>query len=296
MAEIIDGRAIATKLRTAVSQQSEYLAQAGVQAGLAVILVGEDPASQIYVRNKERAAKKVGVAAETIRYPATVGEAEVLAKIDSLNQNPKIDAILVQSPLPAHMNEATIQAAISPAKDVDGFHPENIGRLFAGRDEFYPIANTPRGVMTMLAHEGVFPNGQNAVVIGRSILVGRPMFALLAKAGATVSLLHRGTPLALRKQLVQAADIVVVAAGQPKLLTAEDIKPGAIVIDVGINRLPDGSLVGDVDFASVSKVAGKITPVPGGVGPMTIATLLETTVELAAEHHGIELEQGWQNI
>ncbi|KRN32544.1 bifunctional 5,10-methylenetetrahydrofolate dehydrogenase/5,10-methenyltetrahydrofolate cyclohydrolase [Weissella halotolerans] len=296
MAEIIDGRTIAKELRTAVSQQTERLAQVGVKAGLAVILVGDDPASQIYVRNKERAAKKVGVVAETLHYPTTVTQAELLTKIDYLNQNPTVDAILVQSPLPAHINEETIQAAISPAKDVDGFHPENIGRLFAGRNEFYPVANTPRGVMTMLAHEGVSLDGKNAVVIGRSILVGRPMFALLAKAGATVSLLHRGTPSALKRQLVQAADIVVVAAGHPNLLKGEDIKPGAVVIDVGINRMDDGSLVGDVDFQAVSQLASKITPVPGGVGPMTIATLLETTVELAARHHGIELEQGWQNI
>ncbi|MBX4172764.1 bifunctional methylenetetrahydrofolate dehydrogenase/methenyltetrahydrofolate cyclohydrolase [Weissella viridescens] len=296
MAELIDGRLIAKELRAAVKAQVEVLQGYNVVPGLAVILVGDDPASEIYVRNKGRAAEKVGVDAQTIRYAADLSEAEVIAKIAELNADPAIDAILVQSPLPEHMNEQHIQEAISPEKDVDGFHPENVGKLFANRHGFFPVANTPRGVMTMLHHEHVELAGKNAVVVGRSVLVGTPMFALLQRENATVSLLHKYTPDALRHQLLRQADIIVVATGVPELIKAEDVQPGAVVIDVGINRMEDGHLVGDVDFAAVEPIAGKITPVPGGVGPMTIATLLETTVELAAQHHDVTLEAGWQNI
>ncbi|MBM7616479.1 methylenetetrahydrofolate dehydrogenase (NADP+)/methenyltetrahydrofolate cyclohydrolase [Weissella uvarum] len=296
MAEIIDGRLIAKELRAAVKKQVAVLNEANVIPGLAVILVGDDPASEIYVRNKGRAAEKVGVAAQTFQYDASLSEAELIAKIEGLNADPAIDAILVQSPLPDHINEQRIQEAILPQKDVDGFHPENVGQLFADRKGFFPVANTPRGVMTMLHHEHVELSGKNAVVVGRSVLVGTPMFALLQRENATVSLLHRHTPEALRHQLLQQADLIVVAVGVPKLIQGEDIKPGAVVIDVGINRMDDGKLIGDVDFEAAEPKASLITPVPGGVGPMTIATLLETTVELAAIHHGIQLEAGWQNI
>ncbi|GAK31421.1 methenyltetrahydrofolate cyclohydrolase [Weissella oryzae SG25] len=296
MAKIIDGKAIAKKLRAVVKAQTEQLKQKGVIPGLVVILIGNDPASEIYVRNKERAAEKVGVNARTIKYPASATEAEVLAKIEALNQDEQVDAILVQSPMPAQFNSEVIQAAISPAKDVDGFHPLNIGKLFANRSGYYPVANTPRGIMTMLKHEGVALAGKNILVVGRSILVGRPMFALLERANATVTLAHRYTPIDTLKLLAQQADVVIVATGVVNLIQGSDLKAGAVVIDVGINRLADGKLVGDVDFSSASQVASAITPVPGGVGPMTIATLLQTTVELAGQHHDIEMEQAWQNI
>lgn len=296
MAELIDGKKIAKTLRVKVKEQATYLSEQGVTPGLAVILVGDDPASRIYVRNKERAAEKAGVQAQTIRYDATITEAELLQKVETLNADPAIDAILVQSPLPEHINEQHLQEAITPEKDVDGFHPENVGKLFANRHEYFPIANTPRGVMTMLQHEQVDLYGKTAVVIGRSILVGKPMFSLLEAADASVSLLHRHTPDDVRHIMLKQADVIVVAAGVPKLITKKDVKSGAVVIDVGINRMEDGHLEGDVDFEAVEPIASKITPVPGGVGPMTIATLLETTVELAARHHEIELEAGWQNI
>ena len=296
MAQLIDGKAIANKLRSAVAAQTAVLATQGIVPGLAVILVGDDPASEIYVRNKERAAQKAGVNAQTLKYPADTTEETILAKIAALNDDPTVDAILVQSPVPAHIDEQKIQEAISPSKDVDGFHPENVGRLYANRAGYYPIANTPRGIMTLLQHEGVTLAGKHVVILGRSVLVGRPMFALVQAACATASLLHRHTPEALRKTLLAEADVVIVATGVPGLVSGADLKEGATVIDVGINRLADGKLVGDVDFASAEPVAGLITPVPGGVGPMTIATLLETTVELAAVHHEIELENGWQNI
>ncbi len=296
MAKIIDGKAIAKKLRAVVATQTVALKEQAVTPGLAVILVGDDPASEIYVRNKERAAAKVGVNAKTFKYPNDATEEEILAQIVALNQDETIDAILVQSPVPSQINEQTIQEAILPAKDVDGFHPENSGRLFSGQTGNYPIANTPRGIMTMLHHEEIDLAGKHAVVLGRSILVGRPMFALLQMANASVTLLHRYTPADLRRQLLATADVVVVATGVPDLIMGADLKPGATVIDVGMNRLPNNTLVGDVNFDTAKKVAGAITPVPGGVGPMTIATLLETTVELAAQHHHIELEHGWQNI
>lgn len=296
MATIIDGKAIATRLRGAVATQTARLKEAGIVPGLAVILVGDDPASEIYVRNKGRAAEKVGIAEETFKYSSDLSETALLEKIAALNADDAIDAILVQSPLPKHINEKRIQDAIDPNKDVDGFHPINVGRLYADREGYYPVANTPRGIMTMLAAEDVSLKAKNVVVIGRSVLVGRPMFALLENADATVSLLHRYTPDTQRQELLATADIVVVATGVPGLVTGADLKVGAVVIDVGINRLDDGSLVGDVDFATAKDVAAKITPVPGGVGPMTIATLMQTTVELAAHHHGVTLGDAWQNI
>ncbi|OJF03341.1 bifunctional methylenetetrahydrofolate dehydrogenase/methenyltetrahydrofolate cyclohydrolase [Weissella confusa] len=296
MGKLIDGKQIAKDLRAAVARQTEKLATQGITPGLAVILVGDDPASEIYVRNKERAAGKVGVNAQTIKYPTDASEAEVLAKIAELNADDSVDAILVQSPVPSQIDEHKVQESIDPRKDVDGFHPENIGRLYANREGYYPVANTPRGIMTMLQHEGVDVAGKHVVVIGRSILVGRPMAALLQGANATVSLLHRHTPASLTELLVSEADIVIVATGVPGLIKGSELKAGAVVIDVGINRLEDGSLVGDVDFESAEPVSSLITPVPGGVGPMTIATLLQTTVELAAQHHGVALEGPWQTI
>lgn len=296
MATIIDGKAIATQLRGAVATQTARLKEQGIVPGLAVILVGDDPASEIYVRNKGRAAEKVGIAEETYKYDADFTESALLEKITELNADDTVDAILVQSPLPKHMNEKRIQDAIDPDKDVDGFHPINVGRLYADREGYYPVANTPRGIMTLLDYEGVELKHKNIVVIGRSVLVGRPMFALMENADATVTLVHRYTPDEQRKTLLAMADVVVVATGVPGLVRGEDLKSGAVVIDVGINRMDDGSLVGDVDFESAEPVASKITPVPGGVGPMTIATLMQTTVELAAYHHSVDLGDAWQNI
>ncbi len=290
LATLIDGKTIAQTVRARAAERAQKLAEMGIVPGLAVILVGEDPASQIYVRNKSRAAKKVGVQSQTIVMPVETTEAEVLAIVAQLNEDAAVDAILVQSPLPKHIDEEKVQEAILPSKDVDGFHPENIGRLFANRAGYYPIANTPRGVMTLLDATQQTLHGKQAIVIGRSILVGRPMFSLLERANMTVTLAHRHTPRAELRRLTQQADVVVVATGVPGLITGDDLKEGATVIDVGINRLADGSLVGDVDFASAEPKAALITPVPGGVGPMTIATLMQTTVELAAVNHGVKLD------
>jgi methylenetetrahydrofolate dehydrogenase (NADP+)/methenyltetrahydrofolate cyclohydrolase len=296
LAEIIDGKAVAKAVRERVTREVAVLAEQGIVPGLAVILVGEDPASQIYVRNKERAALKTGVNAQTITYPADISQEELLRKIAELNVDDTVDAILVQSPLPDHIDEQLVQEHIAPAKDVDGFHPENVGRLYANRGGYYPVANTPRGVMTLLNEYHVDLAGKNALVIGRSILVGRPMLALLEQSNATVTLAHRYTPAMELRKYLAFADVVVVAAGVPGLVKGADLKAGAVIVDVGINRLDDGTLVGDVDFDSAAAVASQITPVPGGVGPMTIATLLQTTAELAAVHHDFSLETLWQTI
>ncbi|KRN75563.1 hypothetical protein IV73_GL000047 [Weissella kandleri] len=296
MAEIIDGRAIAQRVRAQVATQTQRLLAENIIPGLAVILVGNDPASEIYVRNKERAAAKTGIHSETFKLSATTTEAEVLALIQRLNHDASIDAILLQSPVPGQINEQAMQDAIAPEKDVDGFNPTNIGKLFANRAGYYPVANTPKGIMTLLEQAHVELAQRLVVILGRSNLVGRPLFALMEAQNASVVLLHRFTPDDLRHQLLQQADVIISATGVPKLVRADDVKAGATVIDVGITRLADGSLQGDVDFEAVAPKAQAITPVPGGVGPMTIATLLQTTVELAAEHHQVELEAGWQNI
>ncbi|QBO36751.1 bifunctional methylenetetrahydrofolate dehydrogenase/methenyltetrahydrofolate cyclohydrolase [Periweissella cryptocerci] len=283
----IDGKAIATKVKAEVAVEVEKLMDLGVTPGLAVVLVGEDPASQIYVRNKQRAAEKLGIDSQTINMPADTTEATLLAKIAELNADPAIDAILVQSPVPAQINESRIQEAILPSKDVDGFHAYNIGALFANKHQYYPVANTPRGIMTLLAEYDIDVAGKQALVIGRSILVGRPMMAMLNNANATVTLAHRFTQNL--DDLLATADIVVVAVGIPNFVQPDNLKKGAVVIDVGINRMDDGSLVGDV-AEDVHEQTSYITPVPGGVGPMTIATLMQTTVELAKSHMKIENE------
>lgn len=289
MAKLINGKEIAQHVRNDVQEQVEKLATQGVIPGIAVIIVGDDPASQIYVRNKERAAAKAGINGQTISFPADVTEEELLNKIHQLNHDDTIDAILLQSPVPKHINEQKMQSAIDPTKDVDGFNPLNIGKLFANRSGYYPVANTPKGIMTLLAETEVNLTGKFVVILGRSILVGRPLFALLEAQNATVALLHRYTTDELRHELLQQADVVIAATGVPGLVQGSDLKAGAVVIDVGITRLPDGHLTGDVDFKTAQEVASAITPVPGGVGPMTIATLLQTTVELALQHHQMEL-------
>ena len=275
-ATLLDGKTLAGRVR---AQARETLAGLGVRAGLAVVLVGDDPASRVYVRNKVRACEETGIRSELHAFPANSGENEVLERVLALNRDPRIHGILVQLPLPAAINSERVLAAVSPHKDVDGFHAENLGALVAGRAKFVPC--TPAGVLRLLEHGKVPIAGRHAVVIGRSTIVGKPAALLLLQRDATVTICHSKTPdLAAH---ARRADILVVAVGRAKLVTADMVKPGACVIDVGMNRLPDGSLAGDVDFAAVKDVAGSITPVPGGVGPMTVAMLMENTVTAARE-------------
>ncbi len=278
-ARIIDGRAVAAALRADIARR---VAALEFRPGLAVVLVGEDPASAVYVRSKDRAAAAAGITAQTIRLPAATTEAALLCAIDRLNADPGTDGILVQLPLPAHIRVPAVIEGIDPGKDVDGFHPLNIGRLADGRAGLVPC--TPWGVMRLLTAAGVETRGARAVVLGRSAIVGRPMAALLLAADATVTTAHsrsRDLPGECRR-----ADILVAAVGRAELVRGAWIAPGATVIDVGINRLGDGRLVGDVAFAEASRVAGAITPVPGGVGPMTIACLLENTFQAAVARRG----------
>ncbi len=278
MGELIDGKALAKEVRAEVKTRAEaFSAKHGRAPGLHVVLVGEDPASTVYVRNKERAAGKVGIAGEVHRLPAKTTESDVLALVAKLNAAPSIDGILVQLPLPDHLDDQTIVDAIDPRKDVDGLHPFNAGLLFVGRKGLRPC--TPSGCMRMLDYVGCNPKGKRALVLGRSTLVGKPIALMLLERHATVTIAHSRTEdLADR---VGEADIVVAAVGRPNLVKGDWIKEGAVVIDVGINRLDDGSLTGDVDFDGALKRASYITPVPGGVGPMTIAMLLSNTVDAA---------------
>ena len=277
-ARILDGKAIAENVRTQIAQNAATLAAQGIKPCLVVILVGNDPASSVYVRNKVSACEKAGFTSLKFEYAADTEPQLVLAKIAELNADASVHGILVQLPLPPQFNEDAVLEAIAPAKDVDGFHAVNVGKLLQGREGFYPC--TPWGVMKMLEVGGVEVQGKDAVVIGRSNIVGKPMAIMLLSAGATVTICHSKT-----KELaahVKRADIVVAAVGRPNFVTGDMLKPGAVVIDVGINRLPTGKLCGDVDFASASEVASLITPVPGGVGPMTITMLLGNTL-LAAQ-------------
>jgi methylenetetrahydrofolate dehydrogenase (NADP+)/methenyltetrahydrofolate cyclohydrolase len=278
-ARILDGKSLAAQVRAEVKARVARLAQRGIRPGLAVVLAGDDPASRVYVRNKTRACEEVGVRSQQIDYPAAVTQEELMACIRNLNVDPAVHGILVQLPLPKHLDSARVLEAVSPAKDVDGFHAENMGALLAGAPRLVPC--TPAGVMRLLEHAGVPVAGQRAVVIGRSNIVGKPLALLLLQKDATVTICHSKTRdlVAVAKQ----ADILVAAIGRAKLVTAAMVKPGACVIDVGVNRLPDGSLAGDVDFSAVRDVAGWITPVPGGVGPMTIAMLLENCLKAAHE-------------
>ncbi|MCS5586506.1 MAG: bifunctional methylenetetrahydrofolate dehydrogenase/methenyltetrahydrofolate cyclohydrolase FolD [Gammaproteobacteria bacterium] len=268
---IIDGKQIAKQLRTGITKQ---VAKLGRKPGLAVVLVGDDPASSVYVRNKDNACKEVGFYSEKINKPANITQVELLAEVERLNNDDKIDGILVQLPLPSHLDANQVIEAINPNKDVDGFHSENIGKLMQNKAYFRPC--TPKGVMTMLATIGIDLVGKDCVVVGASNIVGRPMSMELLNARATVTICNSKTQDLSSK--VKQADIVVAAVGIPKLIQGDWIKEGAIVIDVGINRLDDGSLSGDVDFDLAQQKAAWITPVPGGVGPMTIATLLENTL------------------
>jgi len=273
-ARIIDGKAIAATLRETIAAG---VASLGYQPGLVVVLVGDDPASAVYVRNKDRAAHAAGFESRTIRLAATTSEAELLDVIARLNDDPATDGILVQLPLPRHISTAAIIRAIDPAKDVDGFHPENVAALALGAPRLVPC--TPRGVMRLLDAAGIPVAGRRAVVLGRSNIVGRPMAALLLAADATVTIAHsRTTDLA---DECRRADILVAAVGRAEMVRADWIGAGATVIDVGINRTAAGTLVGDVDYPAARDIAGAITPVPGGVGPMTIACLLENTLQAA---------------
>lgn len=277
-AQLIDGKAIAADLREQIKTRVEARIAAGRrQPGLIVVLVGDNPASQVYVRNKQKACEQVGFHSELMQLPGTTSQHELLGIIDRLNARADVDGILVQLPLPRQISEEAITEHILPTKDVDGFHPYNVGRLLLRQPLLRPC--TPRGVMTMLAHTGIDLVGLDAVIIGQSNIVGRPMFLELLMARCTVTVCHSKTRNLQEK--ARGADILVAAVGVPKFVKADWVKPGAIVIDVGINRLDDGSLCGDVDTAAVSEVAGWITPVPGGVGPMTVATLLENTLQAA---------------
>ncbi len=277
-ASIIDGKAVAKKVRAEVAQSVALLRKGGIVPKLAVILVGEDPASAIYVRSKERAAKEVGVETEDHRLPAETSEADLVALVDRCNADPKIHGILVQLPLPQHIDEQAILDRVAAAKDVDGFHSDNIGRLAQARPRF--VSATPKGCMRLLTEAGAELKGAHAVVVGRSPNVGKPMAMLLTNADSTVTLCHSRT--ANLAEEVGRADIVVAAVGRPAMVRGEWIKPGATVIDVGINRGDDGKLYGDVEFSAACERAGAITPVPGGVGPMTIAALLENVALAAA--------------
>jgi methylenetetrahydrofolate dehydrogenase (NADP+)/methenyltetrahydrofolate cyclohydrolase len=278
-ARIIDGAALAAALRAEIAAK---VAAAGFTPVLAVVLVGEDPASRVYVRTKDRAAREAGIEARTIRLPAETVLADLLATIRALNDDPAVDGILVQLPLPRGIDPEAVIDTIDPAKDVDGFHPMNVGYLADGRPKVVPC--TPLGVMKLLRATGIETAGARAVVLGRSAIVGRPMSRLLVTADATVTMAHsltRDLPAECRR-----ADILIAATGKAEMVKADWIQPGATVIDVGINRLADGRLVGDVAFDACAAVAGAITPVPGGVGPMTVACLLENTLTAALHRRG----------
>lgn len=280
MVELIDGKQLAKQLNEETATRVAALKKRGITPGIAVILVGDDPASAIYTRNKHRKAEKLGMRSVLKTFPADASQEEVMACVQELNNDPSIHAILVQSPLPKHFDEKALDNAIIPEKDVDGFHPYNVGRLYNDDpDKRYPVSCTPRGVLKMLDHYNVDLDGKDVVVMGRSILVGKPMQSLLQNRNATVTMLSAHTKD--EEFYMRHADILIVAIGHPQFVKAQDVKEGAVVIDVGINRLEDGSLCGDVDFENVKEKASLITPVPGGVGPMTIASLMAQTVDLA---------------
>lgn len=296
-AQIIDGKAIGKAVRAEVAAETARLAKQGIVPGLTVVLVGEDPASQVYVRMKGRACEEVGMKSGTVRLPATATEAELLDTIDQLNADPCVHGMLVQLPLPDHINEGKILLRIDPRKDVDGFHPVNVGKLVAGDPTGFKPA-TPYGVQEMLIRSAIETSGAHAVIVGRSNIVGKPMANLLVQkapgANATVTVCHSRTRDI--GSVTRQADVLVVAMGKPEFITADMVKPGAAVIDVGINRVDDDTtekgyrLVGDVAYDAVAEVASAITPVPGGVGPMTIAMLLKNTVQAATALHAAELE------
>lgn len=275
--ELLDGKKLSSKIKENLKKETaEFIEKKGVTPGLAVILVGDDPASHAYVSMKAKACKEVGIYSVTHEMPSTVTESDILSTIRMINENPKIHGLLVQLPLPKHVDSTKILEAIAPSKDVDGFHPFNLGRLVAGLDSFVPC--TPLGVMELLAEHNVDVKGKDCVVVGASNIVGKPMASLLLNAGATVDICHILTKDL--KEHTKRADMIFVGVGKPNLITADMVKEGAVVVDIGINKVGD-KLVGDVDFDEVSKKCSYITPVPGGVGPMTIAMLLSNTLKAA---------------
>lgn len=284
-AQILDGKALAAEIRSEVKTQVAALAEKGVSTALAVILVGDDSASQVYVRNKIKACADTGIRSLEFRMPAETTQQQLLAKIAELNADENVDGILVQLPLPKQINADAVISAIDPAKDVDGFHVANAGALVTGKQGFVPC--TPFGVMRLIEKSGVDPRGKSAVIVGRSNIVGKPMALLLLAADATVTVAHSRTPGLCA--VTRNADILVAAVGRAKLIKADMVKPGAVVIDVGMNRDENGKLCGDVDFSEVKAIAGSITPVPGGVGPMTIAMLMQNTALAALMRRGISL-------
>ena len=277
-AQLIDGKALAQQVRDRLAQESsELLAKKGIAPGLATILVGDDPASHVYVKNKQKACEMAGIYVDDHKLPASTSQADLLALIEKKNTDPKIHGILVQLPLPKHIDSKVILEAVSPLKDADGVHPYNFGRLVEGHPVFE--ACTPKGVIKMIESAGVTIEGKRAVVVGRSNIVGKPLALMLLQRNATVTICHSKTkdlPAVCRE-----ADLLLVAIGKAKFVTADMVREGAVVIDVGTNKTPEGKLCGDVDFAAVAPVAGWITPVPGGVGPMTIAMLLQNTLQAA---------------
>ncbi|WP_142954243.1 bifunctional methylenetetrahydrofolate dehydrogenase/methenyltetrahydrofolate cyclohydrolase [Enterococcus faecalis] len=277
MSTVINGRELADQMQAEIQKDVEKMTQQGIQPGLVVLLVGENPASQTYVRNKERAAAKIGILSKVEKLPETISEEELLAEIDKYNQDSRFHGILVQLPLPKHIDEEKILLAIDPKKDVDGFHPMNLGRLFVGKPEMIPC--TPYGIMKMFEAYDIDLTGKRAVVIGRSNIVGKPMAQLLLMKNATVTIAHSKTEHLA--EVAKEADILVVAIGRGHFVTKEFVKPDAVVIDVGMNRNQEGKLIGDVAFDEVSEIASYITPVPKGVGPMTITMLMYQTVEAA---------------
>lgn len=283
---IIDGKALATEIREKIKEDTARMTSAGVRPGLAVVLVGDDPASKVYVRNKKAACEEAGILSEEYTLPASTSEAELLELIHKLNNKKDIHGILVQAPLPSHINFKTITENILPEKDVDAFHPYNVGKIMIGDFDFLPC--TPAGVMELIKKAGVSVSGKNCVVVGRSNIVGKPQSMLLLKENGTVTICHSKTENLA--DFTKKADILVVAVGRAEMIKGDMIKPGAVVIDVGMNRNSEGKLVGDVDFSTAKDVAGYITPVPGGVGPMTITMLLKNTLKAAELSSKIDLK------
>ena len=280
---LLNGKELAQKLQQEMTQEVTELKKKGLQPGLAVILVGEDPASQVYVRNKERAANNIGMYSVVYRLPETTSEADLITKIEELNHDDKVHGILVQLPLPKHINEDLVLDTIDPAKDVDGFHPMNLGNLFAGKPTMIPC--TPAGIMELIKLSGIDLAGKNAVIIGRSNIVGKPMAHLLLQANATVTICHSKTKDL--PKVAKQADVLVVAIGRANFVTADFVKEGAVVIDVGINRDENNKLTGDVKFDEVAPLTSYITPVPGGVGPMTITMLMRQTIDAAKRKENV---------